>query len=469
MHKKLGIKQYLAYGLGQAGDTVPYCMFYTYFVFFLTDVVGLSPSAAGTISLIAVCWDGITDPIVGYLSDRTKDPSGRRRPWMIKSMLPLAVLIFLLFAPFEIASKTLSAAYYVVISTLFWTLYTTYVIPYMSLAAEMTESYKERYSLRVANMICGGLFMLVCSSGPMAVRQWGIDRGMSDRASWGLSGMIFGALSLLFCLICCIFTKGTEMPVSEELLKSNRESIFRTLKETLSIRAYRKLCLGCFFFFLGDIAGYSATVYLLSYNCAMTAGQQTVFWLIYSIAYTAMVPVGGIFVNRFGKKKALLIGMGSMTVLCVFFFLIRVDSFMKACVEYVLMMFGACMVWTTYLAFAYDCAELDEYRHGKRREGSLVAVVSFAQKFGSAIGTYAIGIMLAAVGYDATAAEQTPQTLTGILSLSTLLPALGALLMLLIMLKYPIEQKEYDLILQANADRKAGAPVDESGFKNCLI
>lgn len=94
--------------------------------------------------------------------------------------------------------------------------------------------------------------------------------------------------------------------------------------------------------------------------------------------------------------------------------------------------------------------------------------MSLAQKLGSAIGTYTIGLMLAAVGYDAGAAEQSARTLRGILSLSTLLPALGALLMLVIMAKYPINQQEYDSILLANAARKAGEPADESGFQNCL-
>lgn len=47
MEKKLGFRQYMAYGIGQAGDTIPYCMYFTYFIFFLTDVVGLSPPSRG--------------------------------------------------------------------------------------------------------------------------------------------------------------------------------------------------------------------------------------------------------------------------------------------------------------------------------------------------------------------------------------------------------------------------------------
>ena len=52
--KKPGVGKYIAYGVGQAGDTIPYCMFYTFFVYFLTDTVGLPPIVAGAVSLIAV-------------------------------------------------------------------------------------------------------------------------------------------------------------------------------------------------------------------------------------------------------------------------------------------------------------------------------------------------------------------------------------------------------------------------------
>ena len=130
--------------------------------------------------------------------------------------------------------------------------------------------------------------------------------------------------------------------------------------------------------------------------------------------------------------------------------------------------FGSTLYWTTYLAFAYDCVEIDDYINGKRREGSMCAIVSFAQKFGSAIGTYTVGAMLTAVGYDAMAEVQTHSAETGILGLCTLLPAASAVIAILLMSRYPVNPKEYDLILQAIEDKKAGREVDESGFKHCL-
>ena len=469
--KKPSIGTYIAYGVGQAGDTIPYCMFYTFFVFFLTDVVGLPPMVAGAVSLVAVCWDGITDPIVGFLSDHTKNPNGRRRPWMIKSILPLAIIIFMLFAPFHFPNTVVATIYYLVIAALFWTLYTTYVIPYMGLGGEITTDYNGRIWIRMSNMIFGGLFMLLCTSGPTVVWSWGTAHGFSDQASWGISGAVFGAIALIFGVISWAATNGTETPLDqlEESAKpDNHESIIQTLKETMHIRSYRQLCIATFFFFIGQIASGVALVYLMIYNCAMSDGQQATFWIIYAVAYTAMVPVGSVLAAKLGKKKAFLLGQAVTVILSICFFIHGIDSF-GSCVLYIIIFqFGSTLYWTTYLAFAYDCVEIDDYVNGKRREGSMCAIVSFAQKFGSAIGTYTVGAMLTAVGYDAMADVQTAHAETGILGLCTLLPAASALIAIILMSRYSVTPEKYDMILTAIEDKTAGREVDESGFKDCL-
>ena len=465
MKKKVGLGTYLAYGLAQVGDTVPYCMFYTFFVYFLTDVVGLAPSVAGLVTLIAIVWDGITDPIVGYLSDHTKKGSGRRRPWMIASIFPLGLIVFLLFAPISFPSSGLATAYYVVISAAFWTLYTTYVIPYMSLGAEITDDYKGRNYIRMFNMIFGGLYMLLCTSGPTIVAGWSDDYAVG----WGISGAIFGAITIILGVIGWRFTKGTETPVTEDdFAEENKESILTAIKETMQIKPYRKLCIATFLFFIGQIACSSAMVYLIIYNCGMTDGQQAMFWLVYAVAYTVMVPIGSALCNLLGKKKAFILGQAISIILCVGFFVIGINTYIMSLVYIACFQFGATLYWTTYLAFAYDCAEIDEYRTGKRREGSLCSIVSFAQKFGSAIGTYTVGMMLTFVGYDAMADVQTDAALSGILGLCTLVPAAGALLAIILMAKYPVTPEKYELILQAVKDKKAGKEVDETPFADCL-
>ena len=79
IERRLTTGTIFGYGLAGIGNNVAASLFYVYFIFFLTTVAGISPSVAGAISLIAVLWDGINDPIIGYWSDNYKSKFGRRR------------------------------------------------------------------------------------------------------------------------------------------------------------------------------------------------------------------------------------------------------------------------------------------------------------------------------------------------------------------------------------------------------
>ena len=93
------MRDVLAYGIGGVGENISYNLFYMFFIFFLTSVAGISPAAAGTISLIAVAWDAISDPIVGYLSDRCRGWKGfgKRGTFILLGAIPLGISVFLLY------------------------------------------------------------------------------------------------------------------------------------------------------------------------------------------------------------------------------------------------------------------------------------------------------------------------------------------------------------------------------------
>lgn len=318
------------------------------------------------------------------------------------------------------------------------------------------------------NMLCGGFFMLLCTSGPTVVQAWGVDHGLSDRGAWGVSGAIFGALALVCGFISWCALKGKEKPATEVPTSRNGDSIFKVLKETFSIKPYRRLCITTFILMIGYIISSSSTIYLLIYNCEMSGGQQAIFWVVYAVAYIAMVPLGSAIANTLGKKQSFIAGTLVTCIICLVLFILNKWSFGMAIFFVIIYQLASTVFWTNYLGFAYDCAEVDEYKNGKRREGSLCAVVSFAQKFGSAIGTYGTGTVLAITGYDAMAEVQSEGALLGISGACTLGVVISGVIGVLIMIRYPIGKKEYDLIIKATEDKKAGRQVDESGFKNCL-
>ena len=163
---KLGFKKKFGYAIGQMVDSTGYNVYYFFFLFFLTDFAGVPAGIAGTISLIAIMWDAVTDPIVGNISDNLKSPYGRRRPLMIGATIPYAICTFLLFNNVDFGTNA-KFAYFVVLAILFWSCYKTYVIPFFALGAELTDDFNERTSLRAWASVFLQLAVMLASAAPL--------------------------------------------------------------------------------------------------------------------------------------------------------------------------------------------------------------------------------------------------------------------------------------------------------------
>ena len=153
---------HIAYGAGSFGENIAYNFFYLYFIYFLTNTVKLDPAIAGIISLIAVSWDGITDPFLGYVSDNLNSKFGRRRPMMIVFCIPLGISLFLLFTNPDL-SAVLNVIYFIVLNIIFWFCFTAVDIPYIALGAELTDNFNERTKLRAVAQVFLSLGVIVIS------------------------------------------------------------------------------------------------------------------------------------------------------------------------------------------------------------------------------------------------------------------------------------------------------------------
>src|SRR5690349_22758710 len=105
----------LGYGSGSvatgAFGTVPGLMLLPY----LTDSLGIAAIAAGFIVFAPKAWDVVLNPIAGRISDRTVDPRGPRRPWLLRAGFALALCFALIFAGPDLDSKTFDAIWVLVL------------------------------------------------------------------------------------------------------------------------------------------------------------------------------------------------------------------------------------------------------------------------------------------------------------------------------------------------------------------
>ncbi|MFT6644502.1 MAG: Na+/melibiose symporter-like transporter, partial [Patiriisocius sp.] len=142
------ITSYSAPGVG-AGYM--YLLLSLYIMKFSTDVLLIAPAVMGTIFGVSRVWDAVSDPLVGYLSDRTKHPLGRRRLWLLLSILPVSAGFIMVFSPPDSLTGMSLIAWMAVGVIGFYSAMTIFIVPHMSLGPELTSNYHERsrlYGLR---------------------------------------------------------------------------------------------------------------------------------------------------------------------------------------------------------------------------------------------------------------------------------------------------------------------------------
>ena len=149
-----------AYGLGDAGTGMSASLIGFYLFVFYTSAAGLPPWMAGLVLMAGRLWDGINDPLVGWLSDKTNSRWGPRLPWILGAAIPLGIgMAAMWWVP--PGGPWLKFALFVVISTLAQTFYTAVNLPYSALAAELTGDVALRTRLNSARFTGSILASLV--------------------------------------------------------------------------------------------------------------------------------------------------------------------------------------------------------------------------------------------------------------------------------------------------------------------
>lgn len=132
------------------------------YMFYLTDVMHISPGWAGTATLLPRVWDAINNPLVGVWSDNTRTRWGRRRPWIMVGAPLLVIAMGFYWAPIGGWESEAAKVLWVTGAGLFYTTVATMIaVPYGSMSTETTTDYHERNTLNILRL----LFSTVSSAG----------------------------------------------------------------------------------------------------------------------------------------------------------------------------------------------------------------------------------------------------------------------------------------------------------------
>lgn len=473
--KRLSMTTKVGYGLGGSCDTIPYYLYGTYFMFFLTDVVGVSAGAAGTISFIAILCQAVAGPVVAYISDNSLNPKGRRTPLLLKVAIPFAIVTALLFNPIS-GSMGVKITYYLVLSILFYICYAAYTSVWSALGAELSSDYKERNNIRSIVSYAAFPFTLVASSGTIGMVGFFNAKGMEYDRSWFFAVLVLAVLMAAGAIICRNTAVETPPQYTEEekaAIRSERFSAKKLIVDYISffrIKVFRKMILFTFIFVIGYIIMNNGTVYGMTGFLGLNEAQQSLFWTLNSIIAIICVPIVFGIANKWDKKKAMILFVGAYGLSSVIWFVmgmvieIGFASFVlfSGCVA-----LGTTAFYSLIFSLLYDCCDVYTLATGEQKEGGMLALQYLAQTVGGAIAALFLGWGLEFFGY--TGAETISDTTAdGIWMLCTIIPAVFVAVSMIFLCRYNLSRADFEKVQQAIKDRKEGKEVDMSKFKHLI-
>ena len=444
------LKEKIGYALGDAAaGGITWKVMSIAFPLFFTNVFGLTVADTATLMLVARLFDVVTDPIMGFIADRTRSRWGTYRPWLIYGAIPFGLIFaLLLYTPdFDPVGKRI---YAYTLYLLMMAIYTAVNVPYGSLLGVMTDDDNEKNqfsSYRMVGAYAMGFITLL--SFPYLQKMV----GGTEAHQYAVLGAGLGVVAAAMTLACGLLTKERLKPVRADkfslrpfadLLK-NKPWIYLTLIG---------ICTNFFNGFRYAVAGYLIT-YCLN-------GDVTVNGLI--INYTVFMTFGEVTCMIFGglspkftrwvgsKKRAFNISALICIVFSVAFFFVPMDpAYIWLMVALVILTsvgvgFYSPLLWSMYA----DVADYATEKNGTSSTGLIFSSGTMAQKFGSAISGSLVAILLGIAGFISGSDPATGETIITITDqeavkemiwmLFSIIPAFIVLIMLFLLHKYPIKK-----------------------------
>ncbi len=443
----------LMYGVGDGGINLADTVVGLLFAIFLTDVVGLRPGLAAAVVFIGRTFDYINDPIIGYLSDRTRSRWGRRRPFILFGMLPFALAYMLLWWIPPIGSQIGLAIYYGFAFVLYDTAATVLYMPYFALTPELTSDYDERTSLTTYRMVFSTVGAMIAFVVPLAIIGTMNPESAGKVMAVG-SGVAF--ISILPMLAVFLGTRERAEYQDQEQ-PSLKVSILAAVKNKPFLYAT-----GIFLFGWTALDITQATLlYFLKYRMNLEQNYDMVFGLLF-VAALVSLPLWNWVAGRWDKKRAIMLGMLFLSVSIIGMGYMSPDWGLPVVLLFsCLVGFGLGAIQVLTWAIIPDAIEWDELKTGQRHEGMFYSLVQTLRKIGSSLSLPFVLLMLEWTGYVANAPQQPRNTILGIQALIGPIPAVFLLVGIFLASRYPLSRKVFDQVRAELAQRHADQAVLE--------
>ena len=461
-----------------------YGMAFLYVSYFLVGIVGTSVAFAGILAAILRVFDGVTDPIIGFVVDKTNGKFGKNRPFIVLGQLIMAVSTAFIFIVCPMLPQTGRLLFYIVFYAIYIIGYTAQCIVTKSAQTCLTNDPKQRPLFTVYDSIYS---ILILSLLPVYITSFMVPKFNVYDASGNITVDAFSNPDFFRSLwvICAVLSAICAVCAVLGLWRKDRKEFFGTGKPQLlrlrdyvevlkNNRAIQMLCVSACSDKLTMNMQRNAIVTTMLFGIIIgDYSQYAVFSGITGLMGVIVPVLLIIFVARnMGQKQALLVGTwGGIGVAIILFCMLRFGNptlvnfshlnlyTILFVLLYIIMTGFGSLSGSIVIPMTADCADYEVYRSGRYVPGLMGTLFSFIDKIISSFSTAIIGLLLAMIGFKDTQPTYTTPYSEPIFWVTVFCflgaPVIGWILNVIAMKFYPLTKEMMTSIQEKIAEIKA--------------
>lgn len=439
------------------------------FMVVLVLALKMDPFLAGVLAALPRLLDALTDPIMGYISDNTRSRWGGRRPYIFAGSIMAGLSFMLMWQLYPENPEMYNFYYFLILSIVFYLGYTIFATPLIGLGYEMTPDYNERTRLMAVSQWMGQIAWMIAPWFWVIIYEPSFyesaPQGARNLAIWvGLLCMALGIMPAFFNRELVVPEVKQKAKLSLKHISANTREFFLSIKQTVNNKPFLRLCGATFLVFNGfqtiaQFAFFIIVFYLFNGDTVLTGTWPAWFGTISALSTALIViPVITYISTRIGKKKTFVIS----TLISIVGYVLKWWTFSPEnpflmFIPLPLISFGIGGLFTLMMSMTADVCDLDELKNETRREGIYGAVYWWMVKLGTAVALLTSGAVLKLIGFDEEASTQTVATITQLRIADIAIPALTALLAVLVMLGYNLTEERANEIKELLIERRGVA------------
>ena len=337
----------------------------------------------GLMTALCRIFDAVTDPLIASLSDRSKNPKGRRLPFMRVAAIPFAVITVLIFcAPIETISS-INTAWIFIFLILFYLFMTMYCTPYNALISEFGKTQDDRMYISTAISLTyfAGL-MLAYTPFVFA----GVLRGLGANFSWSyrICFIVLAVIAAICMLIPTFLLNETEFVESAP----SETNAIKSLGKTLKNKEFLKFAGSDIAYWIGLTLFQTGLPFFVKVSMHLDESMTMVFLGAMTVLSACFYPVVSGLVRKFGKKRLTITGFLGLALAYVVTALIGIlplPGMIFGVLIVIIAAFPMALLGIIPQSIVADIAEWDSIETGEKREGMFFAARTFAMKLGQSV------------------------------------------------------------------------------------